>query len=113
MLQSNVLVFPSVWAETLGIVGLEALAHGVPVVASDVGGVREWLDDEKTGFLVPPKSPQAIASAIQQEADASAKTAEIVLMTHLAQESAVQQAIREIEALPVVKEIGNLIRVED
>lgn len=55
----------------------------------------------------------SIASAIQKEADESAQTAEIVLMTHLAQESAVQQAIREIEALPVVKEIGNLIRVED
>ncbi|MGB2885809.1 MAG: homoserine dehydrogenase, partial [Dehalococcoidia bacterium] len=55
----------------------------------------------------------SIASAIQKEADESAQTAEIVLMTHPAQESAVQQAIREIEALPVVKEIGNLIRVED
>jgi homoserine dehydrogenase len=55
----------------------------------------------------------SISSAIQKEADESTKTAEIVLMTHPAQESAVQQAMREIEALPVVKEIGNLIRVED
>ncbi len=62
--KASVFVFPSVWAETLGIVGLEALACGVPVVASDVGGVREWLKDGATGLLVPPKDPQAIADAV-------------------------------------------------
>jgi len=55
----------------------------------------------------------SIASVIQKEADAQAQTAEIVIMTHPAQESAMQKALRETEALPVVKEIGNLIRVED
>ena len=55
----------------------------------------------------------SIASVIQKEADETSQTAEIVIMTHLAQESAVQEALREIKALPVVKEIGNLIRVED
>jgi homoserine dehydrogenase len=55
----------------------------------------------------------SISSAIQKEADESTQSAEIVLMTHPARESAVQQAMREIEALSVVKEIGNLIRVED
>lgn len=55
----------------------------------------------------------SIASVIQKEADPSAQTAEIVIMTHPARESAVQQALRESQALSVVKEIGNLIRVED
>jgi len=55
----------------------------------------------------------SIASAIQKEADENSQTAEIVLMTHTAHESALQQAMREIEALPAVREIGNLIRVED
>lgn len=62
--KTSVLVFPSLWPETLGIVGLEAMAHGVPVVASDIGGVPEWLDHGKTGFRVAPKDADAIASSV-------------------------------------------------
>lgn len=62
--EASVFVFPSVCPETLGIVGLESLACGVPVVASDVGGVREWLHEGKTGLLVPPKEPRALAAAV-------------------------------------------------
>lgn len=62
--EASVFVFPSIWPETLGIVGLEAFATGVPVVASDVGGVREWLLDGETGYLVPPKSPEALAARV-------------------------------------------------
>ncbi|MBI2378470.1 MAG: glycosyltransferase family 4 protein [Deltaproteobacteria bacterium] len=62
--RTSVLVFPSLWPETLGIVGLEALARGVPVVASDVGGVREWLRDGVNGVLVPPKDAAAIARGV-------------------------------------------------
>jgi len=55
----------------------------------------------------------SIASAIQKEADIEAHAAEIVLMTHPAKESAMQQALSELNNLAVVKEIGNLVRVED
>jgi len=54
-----------------------------------------------------------ISSVIQKEADARAQTAEIVIMTHPAQESAMQQALKGTEELAVVREIGNFIRVED
>jgi homoserine dehydrogenase len=54
----------------------------------------------------------SIASVIQKEADERAQTAEIVIMTHEAQEDAFQQALREVERLPVVVEIGNFLRVE-
>jgi len=54
----------------------------------------------------------SIGSVIQKEADPQAQTAEIVIMTHEAQEEAVQQALREMERLPVVAEIGNFLRVE-
>lgn len=64
--RAAVFVFPSIWPETLGIVGLEALAHGVPVVASDVGGVRQWLRNGENGLLVPPKDPAALAAAVRQ-----------------------------------------------
>jgi glycosyltransferase involved in cell wall biosynthesis len=63
---ATVTVVPSVWAEPLGIVGLESLACGVPVVASDVGGVREWLLDGETGRLVPVKNAAAIARAVSE-----------------------------------------------
>ena len=43
---------PSLWAEPFGIVGLEALSAGVPVIAADVGGVRDWLTHQRHGLLV-------------------------------------------------------------
>lgn len=46
-------VFSSVWPEPFGLSGLEALRHGLPVVAFDVGGVREWLEDGVNGLLAP------------------------------------------------------------
>jgi glycosyltransferase involved in cell wall biosynthesis len=62
----DLLVVPSVWPEPFGLVGLEAAASGVPAVAFDVGGIREWLIDGVTGRLVdaPPISGAALAGAI-------------------------------------------------
>ncbi len=54
----------------------------------------------------------SIASVIQKEADETAQSAEIVIMTHTAQEKAMQNALRVLKSLAVVIEIGNLIRVE-
>ncbi len=50
-------------SEGIPTVILEALACGIPVVATDVGGVREVVEDGVTGFVVPPLAPQAIADA--------------------------------------------------
>jgi homoserine dehydrogenase len=55
----------------------------------------------------------SIASAIQPESDEATRTAEIVIMTHPAQERAMQKALGELKKLEVVKEISNFIRVED
>lgn len=54
----------------------------------------------------------SISSVIQKEADPIAQTAEIVIMTHPAKEAAVQQALKKMKHLPVVKEISNFVRVE-
>ncbi|MEE8443307.1 MAG: homoserine dehydrogenase [Dehalococcoidia bacterium] len=54
----------------------------------------------------------SIASVIQKNTDVASKSAEIVLMTHPAKEAHMRQAIQELEALGVVKEVSNLIRVE-
>ena len=63
--RSGALVIPSVWPEPFGLVGLEAAAAGVPAVAFDVGGIREWLTDGVNGTLVtPPGDPVALGNAI-------------------------------------------------
>ena len=45
---------------------LEAMAAGLPVVANQVGGVPEILDEGATGLMVPPRSPEAMAGAIEK-----------------------------------------------
>jgi len=59
-------VLPWRWQEPFGLVGPEALAHGVPIVAFDVGAVREYLEDGRTGLLVPPGDTSALAKAIDR-----------------------------------------------
>jgi len=55
----------------------------------------------------------SISSAIQRETDSVTQAAEIVIMTHPAQERAMQQALSELAQLEVVREISNFIRVEN
>jgi colanic acid/amylovoran biosynthesis glycosyltransferase len=45
---------------------LEALAHGVPVIATDVAGIKEVIEAGVTGLLIPPGDPQALAAAVLQ-----------------------------------------------
>jgi glycosyltransferase involved in cell wall biosynthesis len=52
------------WYEPFGIVPLEAMACGVPVVAAAVGGLQDTVLDHGTGLHVPPRDPAAIADAL-------------------------------------------------
>jgi glycosyltransferase involved in cell wall biosynthesis len=52
------------WYEPFGIVPLEAMACGIPVVAAAVGGLTDSVVDHGTGLHVPPKDPEAIADAL-------------------------------------------------
>ena len=52
--------------EGFGLVYLEAAAHGLPVVAHDVGGVSEAVLDGETGYLVPPDRPAQLAAAFEK-----------------------------------------------
>jgi glycosyltransferase involved in cell wall biosynthesis len=51
---ATVLAVPSIWPEPFGLVGLEAASRGVPAVAFDTGGIRQWLRHQVSGLLVPP-----------------------------------------------------------
>jgi len=52
--------------ELLGLVLLESMACGTPVICSDVGGMPEYVADGVTGFVVPPRDPEALAARIGQ-----------------------------------------------
>jgi starch synthase len=61
---ASVFVCPSVY-EPFGLINLEAMACETPVVASGVGGILEVVEDGKTGLLIEPGRPDAIAGAIR------------------------------------------------
>lgn len=63
-LDADVYVQPS-RAETFGIAAAEAMALGLPTVATTVGGLPELIDHDRTGMLVPPDDPAALAGAIR------------------------------------------------
>jgi glycosyltransferase involved in cell wall biosynthesis len=59
----DLLVLPSI-TEGVPAVILEAMAFEIPIVATEVGGIPEMVEDGKSGILVPPKNSQALAEAI-------------------------------------------------
>jgi len=60
----DVLVNPTVVPEAFGVVVLEGSASGLPVIATDVGGVPEVCIDGTTGIMIPPRDPRALADAV-------------------------------------------------
>lgn len=64
LLRSADVVVCAPWYEPFGIVPLEAMACGIPVVAAEVGGLADTVVDGVTGLHVPPHDPDAIADAL-------------------------------------------------
>ena len=63
--RAAVVVCPS-HREGFGVVCAEAMAHGRPVVATSVGGLRDLVVDGETGLLVPPRDPAALREALER-----------------------------------------------
>jgi glycosyltransferase involved in cell wall biosynthesis len=61
----DILVLPSILPEAFPTVVLEAMALRVPVVATNLGGTVEQIEDKSTGMLVPPRDAEALAKAIR------------------------------------------------
>jgi glycosyltransferase involved in cell wall biosynthesis len=68
----DVFVLPSLFGEGLPMVVLEAMAAGVPVVATRVEGVPEAIRDGCEGFLVEPNDPRSLADAVARLAGGQA-----------------------------------------
>jgi glycosyltransferase involved in cell wall biosynthesis len=71
---AEIVVVPS-FGEGFGMVALEAMERGRPVIASAVGGLPEIVDDGRTGLLVPPGDVEALAAAIRDLTASPARTA--------------------------------------
>jgi glycosyltransferase involved in cell wall biosynthesis len=62
--RATAVVVPSVWPENFPTVALEALGVGRPLVGSAVGGIPELIDHRRSGLVVPPDDPRALADAL-------------------------------------------------
>jgi glycosyltransferase involved in cell wall biosynthesis len=62
----TVAVVPSVMKEGFGLVALEAMSAGRPVIASDIGGLRDIITDGENGILVPPGDVEALRAALER-----------------------------------------------
>lgn len=62
--QADVMIFPTMLYESLGLVGLEAMACGCPVIGSNIGCLPEYIKDETTGFLFEPGNSHELANRI-------------------------------------------------
>lgn len=67
---TDIFAMPSL-SEGLGVAALEAMAVGLPAIVTDVGGLRETVENIRTGFVVEPASPEKLASAIAKLAEST------------------------------------------
>lgn len=70
---ADLLCLPSIGGESFGLVAVEALAHGLPVIASKIRGYEEWLKDTGTGALAEPGDPISLARAIQATVESESR----------------------------------------
>jgi len=75
--EASVVVVPSVWPEPFGLVGIEALASGRPVVASATGGICDWLEHGVNGLSFAAGDSTALAQALNELLDDPSRQTEM------------------------------------
>lgn len=63
---SDFCIMPSVWDETLGFVGMEMMARGVPLLVSSKAGVTQFVEHDRTGYLFDPECEQSFLELLKQ-----------------------------------------------
>ena len=109
MAQATAVVMPIQWPEPFGMVIPEANACGTPVVAFDMGAVREVIDHGKTGFVVPAGDLDAFCEAVDQ-------TKELLpydCRTHAVERFSVQRMVADYEKVYEAESIIDLRRPLD
>ncbi|MEO8449798.1 MAG: glycosyltransferase [Gemmatimonadota bacterium] len=99
---ATVAVVPSEWAEAFGLSVVEAMAAGVAVVATAVGGIPELIEPGVTGVLVPPGAPNELASALRALLDDPAARARMA-------SAARRVACERFTIARVVADLGGII----
>jgi glycosyltransferase involved in cell wall biosynthesis len=100
--RATIAIVPSLWAEPFGLVALEAMAMGTPVVAARSGGLEDVLIDGETGLLTPPGDSEALAVALRRVLD------DAELRKRMA--SAARQRAERFREEPVISELERIYR---
>lgn len=101
---ADAVLFPVRWPEPWGLVPLEAMSVGRPVVATGTGGSAEYLSDGDNALVVPPGDPPALAAAVRRLAQGPALRERLVAggrrtagsLTQAAFETAVERELRAV-----------------
>ena len=106
MQAADAFLCPSVWAEAAGLVLLEAASAGLPVIASRIGGIPEFVEDQKTGFLFPAGEDRALAERITEllenpeRAHAMGQAGRNAALTHFSTERRLSELLPLYEDIP-------------
>jgi glycosyltransferase involved in cell wall biosynthesis len=95
---ASVVLVPSRWPEPFGLIGVEAMQRGRPVVGVAHGGIPEWLDAPESGVLVPPLDVAALARAASELArDEAAGERALVSAERFDHRRAAEQLVRMLD----------------
>jgi glycosyltransferase involved in cell wall biosynthesis len=93
---------PSTWAEPFGIVALEAMYMGKPLIAARSGGLTDIVAENETGLFVPPGDIQALRAAIQALLDDPALREQMGVQA--------RQRVKSFQARQVVSRFEHIYR---
>jgi glycosyltransferase involved in cell wall biosynthesis len=102
---ADVYVLSSIWEEWSNTV-MEAMACGLPVIATDVGGNSYLVRNKITGFLVPPKKPSVISDKMNYVLDHPEESARISIQARLEVEKYSKESTGEIYKTVITQVIG-------